>query len=98
MNQLVLSARIVALGALRHTPAGLAALDLTLAHESQAQEAGHERQAQVQIKAVAVGVIAERLRPMSLGSSARFSGFIAGMRRAQGIVLHIQAFDEVQAI
>lgn len=96
-NRLVLTARIVATGVLRHTPAGIPALDLTLEHESLGQEAGQQRQVQVQVKSVALGVVAERLVAATLGAHARFEGFIAGSRRFKGIVFHIQAVEDIEA-
>lgn len=40
MNRLVLSATLVQRAALRYTPAGLPALDLSLQHESEVSEDG----------------------------------------------------------
>ena len=43
MNRLVLQAQLVEKGAVRYTPAGLAAFDLSLKHESQVSQAGAPR-------------------------------------------------------
>jgi len=43
MNRLVLAATLVERGALRYTPAGLAALDMLLKHESEVSEDGLPR-------------------------------------------------------
>ena len=45
-NRLELSARLLERGALRHTPAGLAALEFKLGHESEQDEAGAKRKVQ----------------------------------------------------
>ena len=55
MNQLVLQATVVERAALRHTPAGLPALDVRLAHASQVEHAGMPRQVALEIHATAIG-------------------------------------------
>ena len=92
MNQLVLSARIAEAGALRYTPAGLPALDFRLEHESEITEAGQPRQVNVAIRAVAFGSLAETLGKQAIGSSWKFTGFLATSRNAKHPVLHIQSF------
>ncbi|MCL1960421.1 MAG: primosomal replication protein N [Desulfovibrionaceae bacterium] len=95
-NALCLTARIVELGAPRHTPAGLPALDLRLEHESTVQEAGQPRQAKAALKAVALGAVAERLGKQAVGSLWRFTGFLASPRNAKTVVFHIQDFQQDQ--
>ncbi len=92
MNQLVLSARIAQAGALRYTPAGLPALDFTLEHESEMNEAGQVRQVKVAVKAVAFGAVAETLGRQPIGSSWSFTGFLATPRNGKHPVFHIQSF------
>ena len=92
MNQLLLNAGIAEASALRYTPAGLPALDLRLEHESEVTEAGQARQVKVAIKAVAFGSVAETLRQQAIGSSWRFTGFLATPRNGKYAVLHIQSF------
>jgi len=93
-NQLVLTASIAELSALRYTPAGLPALDLRLEHESLLQEAGQERQVKASAKAVAFGALAERLVKQAVGSSWRFQGFVATPRNGKNLVFHIQDFSQ----
>ena len=92
MNQLALSARIAQASALRYTPAGLPALDLSLEHESEITEAGQPRQVKVAVKAVAFAGIAETLGAQAIGSSWTFTGFLATPRNGKHPVLHIQSF------
>ena len=92
MNQLVLSACIAQASALRYTPAGLPALDFSLEHESEVTEAGQVRQVKAAIKAVAFGSVAETLGKQALGSSWKFTGFLATPRNGKHPVLHIQSF------
>ena len=94
MNQLVLNASIAEASALRYTPPGLPALDFRLEHESEVSEAGQLRQVKVAIKAVAFGSVAETLRQQAIGSSWRFTGFLATPRNGKHPVLHIQSFQQ----
>ena len=94
MNQTILSARIAEAKPLRYTPAGLPALDLRLEHESEALEAGANRQVKVEIRAVAFGTDAETLSRQAIGSVFRFTGFLAAFRNGKHPVLHIQSFQQ----
>jgi len=94
VNQLVLSARIVQGGALRYTPAGLPALDFGFEHESEVTDARQVRQVKAAVKAVAFGSLAETLGKQAIGSSWKFTGFLATPRNGKHPVLHIQSFDQ----
>jgi primosomal replication protein N len=93
-NQLVLTACIAELEALRYTPAGIPALNMRLEHESAIQEAGQARQVKALVKAVAFGALAERLVKQAVGSAWRFSGFLATPRNGKSVVFHIQEFQQ----
>jgi primosomal replication protein N len=93
VNQLVLSARIAEASAPRYTPAGLPALHFRLEHESQLSEAGQDRQVKVAIKGVAFGSVAETLARQAIGSSWKFTGFLATPRNGKHPVFHIQSFE-----
>ena len=92
MNQVVLTACIAEASALRYTPAGLPALDFRLEHESEVPEAGQQRQVKAAVKAVAFGSVAETLGKQPIGSTWRFTGFLATPRNGKHPVLHIQSF------
>jgi primosomal replication protein N len=94
VNQLMLTACVAELGALRFTPAGLPAIDLRLEHESTVTEAMQPRLVQAAVKAVAFGAVAERLARQPLGSQWRFQGFLATTGKAKHPVLHIQDFQQ----
>jgi len=94
VNHTDLSACIAELSALRYTPAGLPALDLMLEHSSQQTEAGHPRQVNLKIRALALGNQAERLSRQAVGSQWRFQGFLATPRQGRSVVLHIQEFQQ----
>jgi primosomal replication protein N len=80
---------------MRYTPAGLPALDMRLEHGSDVQEAGQNRQAKANLKAVALGSVAERLVQQSLGLEFRFTGFISSPRNSKQIIFHIQDFQNI---
>ena len=94
VNQLVLTACVAEIGALRFTPAGLPAIDLRLEHESTMTEAAQPRQVKAALKAVAFGAVAERLARQALGSLWLFRGFLATPRNGKHPVLHIQDFQQ----
>lgn len=77
--------------ALRYTPAGLPALDLTLEHRGDAMEAGKPRKVELRIRAVAIGELAQKLLKLPAEQPALWSGFLAPQRNGKGIVMHITA-------
>ena len=79
---------------MRYTPAGLPALNLRLEHASEILEAGQIRQVKLAVKAVAFGAMAERLVKQAIGSTWRFSGFLATPRNGKSVVFHIQALSQ----
>ena len=89
MNRLVLSGSISERGALRYTPAGLPALDLQLAHESEVTHEGQARKVVLQIKALVIGPLVGSLAAMPLGQQAGFAGFLAPARNGRGTLFHI---------
>ncbi len=93
MNRLVLTAQLVERGALRYTPAGLPAVDLSLKHESSVTQDGQARQVSFEIKARAIGAITERLTGMEMGSTHGFAGFLGSQRNGRGVVFHITELD-----
>ncbi|WP_238865523.1 primosomal replication protein N [Achromobacter xylosoxidans] len=90
MNKLELSARVLECEPLRHTPAGLPALEMVLAHESEVIEAGHPRRVELTISAVALGDLALLLQG-TLGSELQVQGFLAPVRKdSVKFKLHLQ--------
>ena len=88
-----MTARIVERGSLRHTPAGLPALDVTLAHESESTAAGATRRLAFEIRAKAIGPSTEALLAAPLGVELAFDGFLGAQRSGRGIVFHIQSIE-----
>jgi len=94
MNRLVLTAQLVERGAVRYTPAGLPALDLSLKHESEVTQDGTPRKVSMEIRARAVGEqITRRLAGIEIGSSHGFAGFLGSQRNGRGIVFHVTELD-----
>jgi primosomal replication protein N len=93
MNRLVLTAQLVQRGALRYTPAGLPALDLSLKHESEVMQDGTPRKVWFEIKARAVGEITQRVASVEMGSSHGFAGFLGSQRNGRGVVFHVTELD-----
>jgi primosomal replication protein N len=96
-NRLTLDATLVAREALRYTPAGIPALDCTLAHASQQQEAGGERRVECELAAVAFGDIAQALARVPAERVVRCEGFLARRwRTGTSVALHITRFIELK--
>ena len=93
MNQLVLNAQLLERGVVRYTPAGLPAIDMCLKHESQVQEAGAPRKVSMEIKAVVIGALSQRVSGLGIGEAACFTGFLAAQRNGRGTVFHVTALD-----
>ena len=95
MNRVELTAHISERKALRYTPAGLPALDLVLEHESTVTEAQQSRKVKLDIKAVALGPMAEQLNRMEAGKAFRLTGFLGAPRNGRGVLLHITELHDI---
>jgi primosomal replication protein N len=95
MNRVLLSAQIIERQALRYTPAGLPALDLVLQHESELTEAQSIRKVKLDIKAVALGSIAQALNLREIGVTFGFVGFLGAPRNGRGVLLHITELNDI---
>ena len=95
MNRLLLSATLVERAALRYTPAGLPALDLSLKHESEVSEDGHPRQVSMEMKAVAIGAVSKGLLAQALGTASLYAGFVTSSRNKRGLLFHITSVEPV---
>ncbi len=89
MNRLVLKARLDERGALRFTPAGLPALDLSLTHESEVSHESQVRKVSLQVKSLVIGQLVDTVNRLPLGSEAVFAGFLAPARNGRGLLFHI---------
>ena len=88
-----MTAQIVERAALRFTPAGLPALDMSLRHASDVAQLGSPRKVAFEIRARAIGPITEALLAAELGADLVFAGFLGAQRNGRGIVFHIQSIE-----
>jgi primosomal replication protein N len=95
-NRVRLRAKLVALGDLRYTPAGIAVLQAGLRHQATVAEAGIERQLDFELEVVAVGDAAQRLGRQALGTELDIDGFLAPRsKRSRSLILHITEFTAI---
>jgi primosomal replication protein N len=93
-NRLTFDATLSQRGDLRHTPAGIPAIDCTLHHASVQAEAGGERKVECELFAVAFADVARRLARMPVGGEIRCEGFLARRyRTGVTVALHITHID-----
>jgi primosomal replication protein N len=91
INRLAIDATLATRDALRRTPAGLAAIDLVLAHRSEQAEAGGTRRVECEIAAVAFGEVAESIAKLPVGAALRCEGFVARRwRTGTTLALHVE--------
>ncbi len=91
MNRLALSAQVVEINPLRHTPAGVPVLEMQLAHVSDILEAGLPRRVELTLAAVALGDQARMLAHTPMGAFLQVEGFLAPVRKsATRVIMHIQ--------
>ena len=79
---------------LRHTPAGMPALNFRIGHASEQTEAGHTRSVSIELDAVALGDVAEQLNRVPLQGDYLFQGFLALRSKLSRMpVLHVSSFE-----
>ena len=75
-NEVVIDGLLLKRGTLRHTPAGIPAINLVIDHRSIQLEAGERREARCEVDAVAIGELAVTLSKHKLNQPLQFSGFL----------------------
>ena len=97
INRFAFDAILAARDELRHTPAGIPAIECTLDHRSVQQEAGGERRVECELHAVAFGDVALALRRLDVGTPLRCEGFIARRyRTGSSVALHVTRLTEME--
>ena len=82
---------------MRYTPAGVAAVEFKLAHQSEQDEAGGKRSIQAEVSAIAFETQAKLLTGRPLGSPIRVAGFIgAKSKRSKRLVLHVTNIEFIE--
>ena len=92
-----MSGRLLELGALRYTPAGVAAVEFKLGHESEQDEAGGKRAVQAEVGAIAFEAQARLLANAKLGTDLKVQGFLgAKSKRSKRLVLHATNIEFIE--
>jgi primosomal replication protein N len=93
-NQVVLTGKLIERNELRHTPAGLPALNFRIGHVSEQIEAGRSRSVSLEIEGVALGEVAQNLSKAAQEAEYRFEGFLAMRSKlSRQAVLHVSGFE-----
>ncbi|OGA41672.1 MAG: primosomal replication protein N [Betaproteobacteria bacterium RIFCSPLOWO2_12_FULL_68_19] len=97
MNRVELSGRLLELGALRYTPAGIPAVEFRLRHESEQGEAGSVRRVEAEIGGIAFEAQARLLAAAKLNTGLRLQGFLgAKSKRSKKLVLHVTDIEFIE--
>ncbi len=92
MNKLAISGQVTQIEDLRYTPAGLPLLSFVISHVSEDVEAGLKRKVECEVKAVAMGDLANT--NIQLGTKLRALGFLAKRSvKSTQLVLHIKNLE-----
>jgi len=96
-NRLIIDATLSTRETLRFTPAGVPALDFTVAHTSVQPEAGGERKVSCLLFAVVLGPLAQQLSEIAIGRALRCTGFLARRyRTGTSLALHLTHFELIE--
>ncbi|MBU6225919.1 MAG: primosomal replication protein N [Burkholderiales bacterium] len=95
MNRVDLIAHVEEISPLRYTPSGLPVVEFRLIHESETEEAGIVRKVRLNLKSIAVGILAEKLIRQPLHTSLLFSGFLASGKNSKSVIFHIHSYQTV---
>ncbi len=98
-NRVEISGKLVALGALRHTPAGIPVVEFRLSHESERAEAGAMRRVNAEIDAIAFESLARLVAAAQLNSALNVEGFIAAKsRNSRKPILHATRIEFTEGV
>lgn len=93
LNQLHLTGWVLEAQPLRHTPAGIAMLDMLVAHRSQVEQAGQLRTIDMTLRTIASGDIALLMADVAMGEQLELQGFLAASRKgSSSLVFHVRHF------
>ena len=97
VNRFTVDATLAARQDLRHTPAGIPAIECTLEHRSEQREADGMRRVECEVHAVAFGDVALALARCAPGSALRLDGFLARRyRTGTSLALHVTRFEPIE--
>lgn len=93
-NQTIICGKIIKLGVLRYTPAGIAIIEFTVQHASQQIEAGVARRIMCEVLAVALGQLASVVAEFKVDEAIKLTGFLNRKSHLnQQLVLHIDHIE-----
>ncbi|BCT68532.1 primosomal replication protein N [Nitrosospira sp. NRS527] len=93
-NQTVICGKIIEIGSLRYTPAGVAVTEFKISHVSRQIEADKPRQVECEISAVALAQMAEAIASIAPDTLVKLVGFLAKKSRMSlQLVLHVNKVD-----
>ena len=96
-NCVTLSGALVERKELRFTPAAVPVLECLIEHHSEQEEAGHPRQIECLVPAIALGEITRVLLAAELGMVFEFTGFLAKTSSKSGrLRLHITRIEIIE--
>ena len=97
-NEVVIDGRLLKRATLRHTPAGIPALNLVIGHQSIQVEAGGRREARCEVEAVAIGELAVELSTQKLNQPLRIGGFLTRHSvKDRRLVLHVVSAEKISS-
>lgn len=89
-NQIIISGTLIAIDALRYSPAGIPVLNFKIQHESDQVEAGVNRHIKCELPVQALGQNAQMIAAAQVGESITIEGFLAAKsRNVARTVLHV---------
>lgn len=90
-NQIIIGGVITDLISPRYTPAGIMIAEFKLHHYSHQEEAGTQRKIELELEAIAMAEMAEKIICIGSGSNVEITGFIAKKDRLSNrLVLHVR--------
>ena len=82
---------------MRHTPAGIPAVEFRLQHESERDEAGAKRRINAEVAGIAFEAQARLLARASLNTAIELQGFLAAKsKRSKKLVLHVTHIEFIE--
>ena len=82
---------------MRYTPAGIAAVEFKLRHESELEEAGKSRKVEAEIGGIAFETQARLLASVKLNTGLKLQGFLAAKsKKSRKLVLHVTNIEFIE--
>ena len=82
---------------MRYTPAGVPAVEFSLRHESERDEAGAKRRINAEIAGIAFEAQARLLAKANLSTEIKLQGFLAAKsKRSNKLVLHVTHIEFIE--